>query len=106
MCNKFSFWSRNVFFRRRVVSLFMSTLFMSIVIQKIWPDYDSALDLDGDVVLNLIRFCLFSNCFILNDVFYRQVDDSAMSPPLSDRISEIVIQYVKNKLLFILGSKL
>ena len=65
---------------------------------KIYHNMDCHLTLNIDIVVQILTFCLSSNCFIFNNVFYYQINGTPMGFPSSVIITEIVMKYIQVKI--------
>ena len=83
-----------------VVSLFTSIpiQFACNVIREIYDLNLINLNLNVDNIIELINFCLSSNCFIFNNTYYKRIQGAAIGSPLSVRIAEIVMRFLENKI--------
>lgn len=48
----------------------ISTDFTCMVIEEIWPNYGSATDISKETIIELVRFCISSNCFTFGEGFF------------------------------------
>lgn len=52
-----------------------------LAIQSMWPDFAVAIDLELDVAIKVVEFCLASNCFVFEDKFYKKLKGTTMDSP-------------------------
>lgn len=73
--------------------------FDSNCIREICPIIESTREFHKLTTIDLIRFCMSSNCFIFKDTFFKQINCTAMGSRFSVTIAEIVMQYIANNII-------
>lgn len=66
------------------------------VINDICPIPSHASDFDVEEIIEQVKFCLPSNCFIFNDSFYRQLSGTIMGSSLSIWIAKLLMKNIEN----------
>ena len=76
------------------------------IIDQKWSHHNSQSSLNSTNVIELIEFCLKSNCFIFKNKFYKQITGAVIRSLASVRIIEIVMQIIEHKIISTLNFKI
>ncbi|XP_053681982.1 uncharacterized protein LOC128732703 [Sabethes cyaneus] len=95
-----------------LISLDVTSLFTSIpkalVIHDIinnWTNIDKHTDINLDLFLEIVEFCIDSSYFKYNNQHYQQLDGTAMGNPLSPALADLVMENLLDSVCRLLDFK-